>query len=119
MSHSVACFRCGASLASLSLPLSRQDECPDCSAHLHVCKMCRHFDVTVPKQCREDDAEEVIEKARLNFCEWYVPSEDAFDPTGKAAADRARQSLDVLFGDAEASGEEPDESLSDAEKLFD
>lgn len=81
--------------------------------------MCRYFDVTVPKQCREDDAEEVIEKARMNFCEWFVPSEDAFDSAGKAAADQARQSLGVLFGDAEASGEAPDAAQSDAEKLFD
>jgi formylglycine-generating enzyme required for sulfatase activity len=81
--------------------------------------MCRHFDVTVPKQCREDDAEEVTGKERQNFCEWFVPSEDAFEPAGKAAADRARQSLDVLFGDADASGEAPDTALSDAEKLFD
>lgn len=119
MSHSVACFRCGASLASLSLPLSRREECPECSAHLHVCKMCRLFDVTVPTQCREDDAEEVIEKERMNYCEWFVPSEDAFDPAGKAVADQARQSLDALFGDAEVSDEASDVARSDAEKLFD
>ena len=44
MSHNLACFRCGASLAALSLPLSRRDQCPDCSADLHVCKMCVYFD---------------------------------------------------------------------------
>lgn len=118
MSHNIACFRCGASLASLSLPLSRRDECPECSAHLHVCRMCRHFDPAAVRQCLEDDAEDVTDKERLNFCEWFVPSEDAFDSAAKAEADRAERSLDALFGDAEASAESADASLSEADKLF-
>ena len=118
MSHNIACFRCGASLAALSLPLSRQDSCPECSVHLHVCRMCTQFDPSVPGQCREDDAEEVFEKERLNFCEWFVPSETAFDPVAKAEADKAKQSLDALFGDAEPERDEDDPAQSEAEKLF-
>ena len=118
MNHAIACFRCGASLASLSLPFSRRDECPECSAHLHVCRMCRHFDTAAVNQCREDDAEEVRDKERVNFCEWFVPSESAFDPVGKAAAERAKQSLDALFGDGDSPTDGPDSTLSEAEKLF-
>jgi hypothetical protein len=118
MSHSIACYRCGASLAALSLPLSRRDECPECSASLHVCRMCRHFDPAAVNQCREDDAEEVRDKERVNFCEWYVATEDAFDPAGKAAADRAKRSLDALFGDGDAPADGTDAALSEAEKLF-
>jgi hypothetical protein len=118
MSHTIACFRCGASLASLSLPLSRRDECPECSAHLHVCRMCRHFDQAAVHQCLEDDAEEVGNKERVNFCEWFVPSEDAFDPTAKAEADRARESLDALFGEGDAPADGRDSALSEADKLF-
>ena len=118
MSHNIVCFRCGASLAELSLPLTRRDECPDCSAHLHVCRMCRYFDPTAVRQCLEDDAEDVVDKERLNFCEWFIPSENAFDPAAKAAADKAKQSLDALFGDTETAAESSDSSLSEAEKLF-
>lgn len=118
MSHAIACYRCGASLAALSLPLSRQDSCPGCGVHLHVCRMCQHFDVTVPGQCREDDAEDVFEKERLNFCDWFAPREDAFDPAMKAEADRSRQTLDALFGDGDVETEEPDAALTEAEKLF-
>ena len=118
MTHNIACYRCGESLAELSLPFSRQDECPNCRNYLHVCKMCRHYDPAVPGQCREDDAEDVFEKERLNFCEWFVPSEDAFDPVVKAEADSARQALDALFGDAEPAAEADDAAHSDAEKLF-
>ena len=99
MPHNVRCFRCGASLAELSLPLSRQDQCPECGMDVHVCKMCRHFDPRVPRQCREDDAEEVYDKERLNFCDWFIASEAAFDPDRKAEEDAARAALNALFDD--------------------
>ncbi len=118
MSHNIACYRCGTSLAALSLPLSRQDACPECSVHLHVCRMCQNYDPAVPRQCREDDAEDVFEKERLNFCDWFAPSERAFDPTHKADADQARQALDALFGDGEAPDSGTSGGADEAEKLF-
>ena len=59
MADGISCYRCGASLEALSLPISRQDECPECSNYLHVCKMCVYYDERVPRQCREDGAEDV------------------------------------------------------------
>ena len=99
MSHNIACYRCGESLAELTLPLSRQDQCPACTADLHVCKMCVHFDKHVPRQCREDGAEDVTEKERPNFCDWFKPSPRAFDPARKEQADAAQDALAALFGD--------------------
>lgn len=116
MTHSIVCFRCGESLAALSLPLSRQDECPSCQSYLHVCRMCVFFDPTAPRQCREDDAEDVTEKERLNFCDYFKPSEDAFDAKRKQAADTAQSQLDALFGDGDMP--EFDADISAAEDLF-
>jgi len=99
MSHNLACYRCGAALSGLSLPLSRRDQCPECSADLHVCRMCGNFDTRVPRQCREDGADDVTEKERPNFCEWFKPSDRAFDPSRKAEADAAQEALSALFGD--------------------
>jgi hypothetical protein len=99
MAHNTRCYRCGESLAALSLPLSRQDECPGCGNYLHVCRMCVYFDPRVPRQCREDGAEEVRDKDRLNFCDWFKPSETAFDPDRKSEEDDARAALEALFGD--------------------
>lgn len=98
MSHNIVCYRCGESLAALSLPLSRRDQCPQCSADVHVCKMCSNFDALVVRQCREDGAEDVTEKERPNFCDWFVPCDDAFDPDRKSTADSAQAALDALFG---------------------
>ena len=98
MSHDIVCYRCGESLAALSLPLSRRDQCPGCSADLHICKMCVHFDKHVPRQCREDGAEDVKEKERPNFCDWFIPNENAFDADRKSESDAALSALDALFG---------------------
>lgn len=118
MTHAIVCFRCGASLAHLSLPLSRQDSCRECGAHLHVCRMCRNFDRSAVDQCAEDDAERVREKEQLNFCDWYVAGEGAFDASASAEQDAAEAALDALFGGR--SGEEPQEdpSRAAAEALF-
>lgn len=118
MSETLLCFRCGASLEKLTPPLSQRDMCPACSVHLHVCAMCVNYDPGVPKACREDDAEEVTDKEKMNFCAWFAPSPDAFDPKRAAAADKARSELGALFGEPVEcdAGEDP---LRDAaEKLF-
>ena len=80
--------------------------------------MCVHYDPAVPKQCAEDDAEEVREKDRLNFCDWFVASETAFDPARKSDEDQARASLDALFDDTPGTEGEADSAVSEAEKLF-
>jgi hypothetical protein len=118
MDEIICCYRCGASLAKLSLPLSRQDECPACENYLHVCRMCLHYDKDVVKQCREDDAEEVFEKERPNFCDWFEPATGAFDGKRAQQADQARSRLSALFGD-DAETEAPmDDALKRAEDLF-
>jgi hypothetical protein len=81
----------------MSLPLSRQDECPECTVYLHVCRMCKNYDPAVTRQCREDGAEDVTEKDRVNFCDWFSPSETSFDADNKSAADDAASAAEDLF----------------------
>jgi len=100
VSHNIACYRCGESLAKLPLPLSRRDQCAQCDADIHVCKMCVHYDPTVTRQCHEDGAEDVSEKERPNFCDWFTPNENAFDPDRKKDSDAAAAALNALFGDS-------------------
>lgn len=98
MAHSLVCWKCGASLAALSLPLLRRDECPACRAELHVCRMCVDYDTSRAKHCREPTAEEVGDKTRANFCDHFKPREQAFKPGGDAASARAKADLAKLFG---------------------
>jgi hypothetical protein len=98
MSDELHCWRCGSDLSALSLPLSRMDECPACLIYLHVCRMCVYFDPVIARACREDDAEEVKEKERANFCDYFRPSAHAFDSDIAAAESEARTQLGSLFG---------------------
>jgi hypothetical protein len=95
---SLVCWKCGASLAALSLPLIRTDECRQCHAQLHACKLCEWYDVRVAKHCRETIAEEVRDKERANFCDYFKPREDAYSNAGQSAADAAKARLEAMFG---------------------
>jgi len=118
MADDLKCYRCGASLAELSLPISRQDECPSCSVYLHVCKMCEFHDPAVPKQCREDDAEEVYDKQKLNFCEWWKPGDLVFDAARAQEESAAKDALVALFDEGESDKPGQDGPMSEADKLF-
>lgn len=121
MTSDIRCYNCGHSLAALTLPLSRRDLCPGCSVHVHACRMCIHYDPQVLGQCREEEAEEVLDKRKVNFCEWFGPSTSAWDGQGSPDAARARANLDALFGDGpaeEGTDASDDDPLRAAEDLF-
>ena len=118
MSEEIVCFRCGKSLEYLSLPLSRRDECRGCRASVHVCRMCIYYDPLAVKQCTEDDAEEVNDKEKVNFCEWFKPACGAFDSIGAGKAAQAKSDLDALFGDGISDSKGSDSGSQAAEDLF-
>ena len=61
--------------------------------------MCVNFDPRVPRQCREDGAEDVTDKDKPNFCDWFSASDSAFDAKRKEQEDKARAALNALFDD--------------------
>jgi hypothetical protein len=95
---SLVCWKCGASLAELTLPLQRLDECKQCGAELHVCKLCEWYSTAVAKHCRETIAEEVKDKERANFCDYFKPRPGAYSNAGQSAAEKAKAELDAMFG---------------------
>ena len=98
MSQGLVCWNCGASIADLSLPLSRFDECRGCRAPVHACRLCEFYQTTVAKQCREPIAEEVKDKERANFCDYFKPRLGAHTPRNQQELDDARAALDAFFG---------------------
>jgi len=94
---SLVCWKCGCGLDEVPQPLSRYAECLGCRAELHVCRMCRFYDTRVAQACREPMAEEVKDKTRANFCDYFEPRPDAYaGPDGPPTADAA---LSALFGE--------------------
>jgi hypothetical protein len=90
------CWKCGAPLADLSLPFGRADHCRACRAEVHVCRMCRFYDVTKARQCAEPVAEPVQDKTRANFCGYFDPVAGRFRPESTAAS-QAKDALEALF----------------------
>jgi hypothetical protein len=80
--------------------------------------MCVNFDTNAVAQCREDDAEEVFNKERANFCDWYEPSSSAFNSSAKNADETARSAADALFSDDSTESMDADNPDSAAEDLF-
>ena len=93
------CFHCGREIASESTAKDRigfRDECPQCDRPLHVCLNCGFYDPAYNNQCRETQAERVVDKNRFNFCEYFRPAASgAAKPASPAADGRAK--LDALF----------------------
>ena len=81
--------------------------------------MCVYCDPRAPEGCTEDDAEEVTNKTRANFCDYFKPNPAAHAP-GEFEADlAAREQFDSLFGDGDDSyPSDDDPDLAAAESLF-
>jgi hypothetical protein len=117
----LVCWKCGTSLADLTLPLRRLEECRNCGAELHVCKLCEWYSLTVAKHCREPIAEEVKDKERANFCDYFKPRPGAYSKADVSASSQARAGLDALFGGAKDAAPQPtaaDRAKADLDKLF-
>jgi len=91
------CWKCGAPLEDMPVPVGRGEYCRACRAEIHVCRMCRFFDRSKAKQCAEPVAEPVQDKERANFCGYYEPVAGRFRPAG-GADENPRTALDALFG---------------------
>jgi hypothetical protein len=97
MGHDLVCWKCGHSLAELTLPLRRLEVCKACNAELHVCKLCVDYDIGYAKHCREPTAEEVRDKEHANFCDFFKPRPGAYRAPDTAVIDKAKAALDDLF----------------------
>ncbi len=90
------CWKCGAPLVDLPLPVGRNEYCRACRAEVHVCRMCRFYDLSKAKQCAEPVAEPVQDKERANFCGYFEPvggRRRTVEPAGASA----REALEALF----------------------
>lgn len=78
--------------------------------------MCEFYDTSVAKSCREPVAEEVTDKERANFCDYFRGQPGVHAAGGAGEAERARAQLESMFG---IEGEAGDKlSADDAESLM-
>ncbi len=102
-----ACYNCKEELV-FEVKIGRRDMCPNCSAYLHCCYNCRHWDPHVHNQCRENQGEFIRDRAEGNFCLYFDFRPIEEDRRDEAA--EARRKLEALFGgpqeEAERAAEE-------------
>jgi len=89
------CYACKKEIAG-ELKAGRRDACPSCGADLRCCLNCLFYHPAVSKQCRETIAELVREKAKVNFCDYFVFVEDRIAAPDAGGA-QVRKALDDLF----------------------
>lgn len=82
--------------------------------------MCEFYDTAVARFCREPVAEEVHEKERANFCDYFVASPAAYVASDSAPAKQAQRDLERLFGDESGADPASDEDAArrQLERLF-
>jgi hypothetical protein len=116
--NGLVCWKCGASVAELPLPLSRLAECPACRAYLHACRMCEFYDPRVTDQCREERAEEVRDKEHANFCDFFRPRPNAHRPPANDKTRVAKTKLDDLFAGGAGDAPAADSTRTRLDELF-
>jgi hypothetical protein len=90
----VFCHSCGKASEHLG-PLGRRDTCPHCDAELRCCLQCSLYDPESANTCREPQAEEMRDKDRGNFCEFFTLGTGARQERSDAAS--AKEAFEALF----------------------
>lgn len=64
------CHQCRKEIVD-DILVGRQAQCPFCGADLHCCLNCSFYDAGIYNDCRESQAERVLDKIRSNFCDFF------------------------------------------------
>ncbi len=87
------CWHCSADLGMHDY--GRETNCPGCGKPTRVCRNCRWYDPSRANQCQEPMAEEVMDKIRANYCEYFEATVQTGGDGG--AADALRRAAEELF----------------------
>jgi hypothetical protein len=88
------CHQCKKEITA-DLFIGRQTSCPSCGMDMHVCLNCSFYERGAYNDCRESQAERVLEKNRSNFCD-YFHFQNGSGKSGAPLAD-AKAKLETLF----------------------
>lgn len=90
------CYFCGTEL-EMKDRVGRGMTCPSCKNDLHVCRNCEFFDANAYNECREPQAERVLDKEKANFCDYFVFSQRNDGPQKTDPVLEAKKKLEALF----------------------
>jgi len=87
------CWSCDSALTPLDY--GRQDSCRKCGRDTHVCRNCEFHDRAFNNECKENQAERVVDKEKANFCDYFVPKTGG--GSGAASRDAIKAAAEALF----------------------
>ena len=90
------CWKCKKEIKVSSV--FRTTECPLCAADLHCCKSCKFYAPSNHFECRESVSENVTDKEKANFCDYFSLKTDITAADNSSKADDARAAFNALFG---------------------
>ena len=73
-----------------------RDACDRCAADLHVCLNCAHYDPSAYNECREPNAERLLDRDRANRCDYFRPGAGQEGPA-EEGREQALSDLESLF----------------------
>ena len=91
------CYHCKATTeVNANQKVDFRESCPSCSKDLHCCMNCLYYDTGAYNSCKENQAEKVPDKVRLNRCE-YFRFTDTCSTKASTTENHAKQKLEDLF----------------------
>ena len=90
------CHRCRKELG-IADRVGRAETCPSCGTDLRCCRNCAFYDAGSYNQCRETQAERVLEKERGNFCDYFSFSDSSRNGHIEDRTFGVKNKLDSLF----------------------
>ncbi len=90
----ISCFKCHHKWDVLE-PISRKEECPQCGSDARCCRNCLFYDPKVYNECRETQADRILEKERANLCDFFKPGKGEVEVTQQRQS--ALEAAEALF----------------------
>jgi len=88
------CHKCLKDL-EIKIPVGRKDVCPSCGSDLRCCLNCAFHAPGAYNECKEPQAERVVEKERSNLCDYFVFRDAASGNQNIGDSEKAK--LESLF----------------------
>lgn len=88
------CWYCGTELSYLEY--GRQDTCRKCGKDTHACRGCVFHDKSFNNECKESQADRVVDKEKSNFCDYFKPN-NVGTSQQVSSKDTLRAAAEALF----------------------
>ncbi|MDA9189702.1 hypothetical protein N9O57_01845 [bacterium] len=75
--NGASCYNCHHSLdLTAGENVLRTENCPHCEASIRCCRNCKFYDAQSYNECREPMSERIVEKEKVNYCDFYLLQPD-------------------------------------------